>query len=145
MTIQEFIEAYNRNIDWNRDILMSINPEIRENQYVKNIIDGYLSTEKINDETCDLYSNFEIFECDNNVKELQIYSFITYCTIFYKVNPEIDEKTYKKEKVNLLMTNLSGYIDSTNDIISELEKKRMMLYELENNICSSIEEKNEIK
>ena len=145
MTLQEFIEAYNRNIDWNNDILMSINPEIRENQYVKNIIDGYLSTEKINDETCDLYSNFEIFECDNNVKELQIYSFITYCTIFYKVNPEIDEKTYKKEKVNLLMTNLSGYIDSTNDIISELEKKRMMLYELENNICSSIEEKNEIK
>ena len=145
MTLQEFIEAYNRNIDWNKDILMSINPEIRENQYVKNIIDGYLSTEKINDETCDLYSNFEIFECDNNVKELQIYSFVTYCTIFYKVNPEIDEKTYKKEKVNLLMTNLSGYIDSTNDIISELEKKRMMLYELENNICSSIEEKNEIK
>lgn len=145
MTLQEFIEAYNRNIDWNKDILMSINPEIRENQYVKNIIDGYLSTEKINDETCDLYSNFEIFECDNNVKELQIYSFITYCTIFYKVNPEIDEKTYKKEKVNLLMTNLSGYIYSTNDIISELEKKRMMLYELENNICSSIEEKNEIK
>ena len=145
MTLQEFIEAYNRNIDWNNDILMSINPEIRENQYVKNIISGFLSTEKINDETCDLYSNFEIFECDNNVKELQIYSFVTYCTIFYKVNPEIDEKTYKKEKVNLLMTNLSGYIDSTNDIISELEKKRMMLYELENNICSSIEEKNEIK
>ena len=145
MTLQEFIEAYNRNIDWNKDILMSINPEIRENQYVKNIIDGYLSTEKINDETCDLYSNFEIFDCDNNVKELQIYSFITYCTMFYKVNPEIDEKTYKKEKVNLLMTNLSGYINSTNDIISELKKKRMMLYELENNICSSIEEKNEIK
>ena len=65
--------------------------------------------------------------------------------MFYKVNPEIDEKTYKKEKVNLLMTNLSGYINSTNDIISELKKKRMMLYELENNICSSIEEKNEIK
>lgn len=145
MTLQEFIEAYNRKIDWNKDILMSINPEIRENQYVKNIIDGYLSTEKINDETCDLYGNFEIFECDNNVKELQIYSFITYCTMFYKVNPEIDEKTYKKEKVNLLMTNLSGYINSTNDIISELKKKRMMLYELENNICSSIEEKNEIK
>ena len=145
MTLQEFIEAYNRNIDWNKDILMSINPEIRENQYVKNIIDGYLSTEKINDETCDLYSNFEIFDCDNNVKELQIYSFITYCTMYYKVNPEIDEKTYKKEKINILMANLSGYIDSTNDIISELENKRMMLYELENNIYSSIIEKNEIK
>ena len=145
MTLQEFIEAYNRNIDWNKDILMSINPEIRENQYVKNIIDGYLSTEKINDETCDLNGHFEIFDCDDNRKELQIYSFITQCTIFYKVNPEIDEKTFKKEKVNLLMTKLSGYIDSTNDIISEFEKKRMMLYELENNICFSIEEKNEIK
>ena len=145
MTLQEFIEAYNRNIDWNKDILMSINPEIRENQYVKNIIDGYLSTEKINDETCDLNGHFEIFDCDDNRKELQIYSFITQCIIFYKVNPEIDEKTFKKEKVNLLMTKLSGYIDSTNDIISEFEKKRMMLYELENNICFSIEEKNEIK
>ena len=140
MTLQEFIEAYNRNIDWNKDILMSINPEIRENQYVKNIIDGYLSTEKINDETCDLNGHFEIFDCDDNRKELQIYSFITQCTIFYKVNPEIDEKTYKKEKVNLLMTNLSGYIDSTNDIISELEKKRMMLKELENDICGLIVE-----
>ena len=78
MTLLEFIEAYNQNIDWNKDILMSINPEIRENQYVKSIIDGYLSTEKINDETCDLYSNFEIFDCHNNVKELQIYSFIKY-------------------------------------------------------------------
>ena len=145
MTLQEFIEAYNRNIDWNKDILMSIKPEIRENQYVKNSIDGYLSTEKINDETCDLNGYFEIFDCDNNVKELQIYSFISYCTMFYKVNPEIDEKTYKTEKVNLLMTKISGYIDSTNDIISELENKRMMLYELENDIFSSIEEKNEIK
>lgn len=141
MTLQEFIEAYNRNIDWNQDILMSINPEIRENQYVKSIIDGYLSTEKINDETCDLYSNFEIFDCHNNVKELQIYSFISYCTMYYKVNPEIDEKTYKKEKVNLLIAKLSGYKDSINDIISDLEKKRMMLKELENDICCSIVDK----
>ena len=145
MTLQEFIEAYNRNIDWNKDILMSINPEIRENQYVKNIIDGYLSTEKINDETCDLNGHFEIFDCDDNRKELQIYSFISYCTMFYKVNPEIDEKTYKTEKINILMTKLSSYKDSINDIISDLEKKRMMLNELENNIFSSIEEKNEIK
>ena len=140
MTLQEFIEAYNRNIDWNQDIIMSINPEIRENKYVKSIIDGYLSTEKINDETCDLYSNFEIFKCHNNVKELQISSFITYCTMYYKVNPEIDEKTYKKEKVNLLMAKLSGYKDSINDIISELEKNRMMLKELENNLSCSIVE-----
>ena len=145
MTLQEFIEAYNRNIDWNNDILMSINPEIRENQYIKNIIDGYLSTEKINDKTCDLNGHFEIFDCDDNRKELQIYSFITQCTIFYKVNPEIDEKTFKTEKINFLISKISGYIDSTNDIISELEKKRMMLYELENDIFSSIIEKNEIK
>ena len=145
MTLQEFIEAYNQNIDWNKDILMSINSEIRENQYVKSIIDDYLSTEKINNETCDLYSNFEIFECDNNVKELQIYSFITYCTMYYKVNLEIDEKTYKKEKVNILMAKLSGYKDIINDIISDLEKKRTMLKELENDICCSIEEKSEIK
>lgn len=81
MTIQEFIEAYNRNIDWNRDILMSIKPEIRENQYVKNIIDGYLSTEKINDKICDLNGHFEIFDYDDNRKELQIYSRVLNCII----------------------------------------------------------------
>ena len=145
MTLQEFIEAYNRNIDWNRDILMSIKPEIRENQYVKNIIDGYFPTEKINDKICDLNGHFEIFDYDDNRKELQIYSFITYFTMYYKVNPEIDEKTYKKEKVNILMAKLSGYKDIINDIISDLEKKRTMLKELENDICCSIEEKSEIK
>ena len=99
MTLQEFIEAYNRNIDWNNDILMSINPEIRENQYVKNIIDGYLSTEKINDETCDLYSNFEIFECDNIEslnKQLSIYfTFLLNKQIFIFSN-DILWKEYNK-------------------------------------------------
>ena len=65
--------------------------------------------------------------------------------MYYKVNPEIDEKTYKKEKVNILMAKLSGYKDIINDIISDLEKKRTMLKELENDICCSIEEKSEIK
>lgn len=143
MTIREFIEAYNRNIDWNKDILMSIKPDIRKNKYIKNIIDAYLSTEKINDETCDLNNHFEIFECENNVKELQIYSFITYCTTYYSVNPEIDEKTYKKEKINFLIAKLSGYVDNINDIISDLEKKRIVLRELENDICSSFIEKQE--
>ena len=145
MTLQEFIEAYNRNIDWNKDILMSINPEIRENQYVKSIIDDYLSTEKINDETCDLYSNFEIFECDNNVKELQIYSFITYCTMYYKVNPEIDENTYKTEKINFLISKISGCKDTIDELILDFQNKRNILMELGNDIFSSIEEKNEIK
>ena len=39
------------------------------------------------------------------------------------------------------MAKLSGYKDSINDIISDLEKKRMMLKELENDICCSIIEK----
>ena len=145
MTLQEFIEAYNRNIDWNKDILMSINPEIRENQYVKNIIDRYLSTEKINDETCDLNGHFEIFDCDNNVKELQIYSFISYCTMFYKVNPKIDEKTFKTEKINFIISKISGCKDTIDELILDLQNKRNMLMELENDIFSSIIEKNEIK
>ena len=145
MTLQEFIEAYNRNIDWNNDILMSINPEIRENQYVKNIIDGYLSTEKIIDKTCDLNGHFEIFDCDDNRKELQIYSFITYCTMYYKVNPKIDEKTFKTEKINFLISKISGCKDTIDELILDLQNKRNMLRELENNICSSIEEMNEIK
>ena len=145
MTLQEFIEAYNRNIDWNNDILMSINPEIRENQYIKNIIDGYLSTEKINDKTCDLNGHFEIFDCDDNRKELQIYSFITQCTIFYKVNPEIDEKTFKTEKINFLISKISGCKDTIDELILDFQNKRNMLMELGNDIFSSIEEKNEIK
>ena len=145
MTIQEFIEAYNRNIDWNRDILMSIKPEIRENQYVKNIIDGYLSTEKINDETCDLNGHFEIFDCDDNRKELQIHSHVLNCTTYYWVNPKIDEKTFKTEKINFIISKISGCKDTIDELILDLQNKRNMLMELENDIFSSIIEKNEIK
>lgn len=145
MTIQEFIEAYNRNIDWNRDILMSIKPEIRENQYVKNIIDGYLSTEKINDKICDLNGHFEIFDCDDNRKELQIYSRVLNCITYYYVNPKIDEKTFKTEKINFLISKISGCKDTIDELILDFQNKRNMLMELGNDIFSSIEEKNEIK
>lgn len=145
MTLQEFIEAYNRNIDWNRDILMSIKPEIRENQYVKNIIDGYFSTEKINDKICDLNGHFEIFDCDDNRKELQIYSRVLNCITYYYVNPEIDEKTFKTEKINFLISKISGCKDTIDELILDFQNKRNMLMELGNNIFSLIEEKNEIK
>lgn len=145
MTLQEFIEAYNRNIDWNRDILMSIKPEIRENQYVKNIIDGYFSTEKINDKICDLNGHFEIFDCDDNRKELQIYSRVLNCIAYYYVNPKIDEKTFKTEKINFLISKISGCKDTIDELILDFQNKRNMLMELGNDIFSSIEEKNEIK
>ena len=145
MTLQEFIEAYNRNIDWNKDILMSINPEIRENQYVKNIIDGYLSTEKINDKICDLNGHFEIFDYDDNRKELQIYSRVLNCITYYYVNPKIDEKTFKTEKINFLISKISGCKDTIDELILDFQNKRNMLMELGNDIFSSIEEKNEIK
>ncbi len=143
MTLEEFIEVYNRHMDWNKDIIMSIKPEIRKSPYSKSIIDEYLSTEKINDLTCDLSGNFKIFDCDNNRKELQIYSLITYSNTYYWVNPEIDEKTYKKEKVDFLTSKLSGYTDSIDDIISDLEKKRRVLRELSNDIYCSIKEKKD--
>lgn len=145
MTLQEFIEAYNRNIDWNKDILMSIKPEIRENQYVKNIIDGYFPTEKINDKICDLNGHFEILDCDDNRKELQIYSRVLNCITYYYVNPKIDEKTFKTEKINFLISKISGCKDTIDELILDFQNKRNMLMELGNDIFSSIEEKNEIK
>ena len=145
MTLQEFIEAYNRNIDWNKDILMSIKPEIRENQYVKNIIDGYFPTEKINDKICDLNGHFEILDYDDNRKELQIYSRVLNCIAYYYVNPKIDEKTFKTEKINFLISKISGCKDTIDELILDFQNKRNILMELGNDIFSSIEEKNEIK
>lgn len=138
MTLQEFIEIYNRNIDWNKDIIMSIKPKIKENEYCKNIISAYLSTEKISDETCDLNGHFEIFDYGDNRKELQIYSRVLHCNTYYLINPKIDEKTYKTEKVNLLIAKISGYRDNIDEFILDLENKRNVLKELESDICYSI-------
>ena len=141
MTLQEFIEVYNQNIDWNKDIIMSIKPKIRENDCVKTIISSYLSTRKISNETCDLNGNFEIFDYGDNRKELQIYSRVSHCNISYLINPKLDEKAYKTEKVNFLIANISGYRDNIDEIILDLENKKNVLKELENDICYSIIEK----
>ena len=145
MTLQEFIEVYNRNIDWNKDIIMSIKPKIRKQDCVKAIISAYLSTRKISDETCDLNGHFEIFDYDDNRKELQIYSRVLNCITYYYVNPKIDEKTFKTEKINFLISKISGCKDTIDELILDFQNKRNMLMELGNDIFSSIEEKNEIK
>ena len=57
------------------------------------------------------------------------------------INPKLDEKAYKTEKVNFLIANISGYRDNIDEIILDLENKKNVLKKLENDICYSIIEK----
>ena len=67
------------------------------------------------------------------------------CITYYYVNPKIDEKTFKTEKINFLISKISGCKDTIDELILDFQNKRNMLMELGNDIFSSIEEKNEIK
>jgi hypothetical protein len=104
MTIEEFAELYNRTMDWNKDILDSIGDGFSGNECAKNIINEWLSIEKITPETCD-YSSYEIFDTGCNEKELQIYNYTQYHDMYYWVCLDETEKEYKGRKIkNILHT-----------------------------------------
>ena len=71
--IPEFIEEYNKRMDWNRDILGNVDDAyLSSHPFMKEIADEYLSTGKITEETHDI-DNAKIYEYDDGLLELQVF------------------------------------------------------------------------
>lgn len=101
--IPEFVEEYNKRMDWNRDILGHIDDAyLSAHPFMKEIVDEYLSTGKITEETYDI-DNAKIYEYDDEesfgLLELQAQSKRTYRLTYFWVDPNEDEGRYKANKI----------------------------------------------
>lgn len=125
--IPEFIEEYNKRMDWNRDILGSIDDAyLSSHPFMKEIVDEYLSTGKITEEAYDI-DNAKIYEyddeADSGLLELQAQSKRTYRLTYFWMNPNKDEGQYKAEKIERVLHVLKKNKDEAVEKIEAETKK----------------------
>lgn len=140
--IPEFIEEYNKRMDWNRDILGDIDDAyLSAHPFMKEIADEYLSTEKITDDTYDM-DNARIYEYDDEenfgLLELQAQSNRTYRLTYFWVDPNEDEGQYKTKKIEKVLEVLKKNKDEAVEKIKAETKKlndiETLSYVIKNNL-----------
>ena len=125
-TIQEFAEQYNRIIDWDMEILNSIDEKLRSNPIIKDIIEEYFEDkEKITEDTCD-FSDYKIYDLSDNRKELEVFNNTECHRMYYWVTFGYIEAEYKKEKIERISSSLHH---RTKELKTQIEyfKSRMQI------------------
>lgn len=126
--IPEFIEEYNKRMDWNRDILGDLDDTyLSAHPFMKEITDEYLSTGKITEETYDI-DNAKIYEYDDGLLELQAQSKRTYRLTYFWVDPNEDEEQYKAKKIEKVLDVLKKNKD---EIVGKIKEETSKLNDIE--------------
>ena len=123
ITVEQFIEAYNRCVDWNREILSS--DFIENHPYIKEKVDGYLDMEKITSENYEI-ENAVIYENGKSDKgymqyELQMYSYETYHTAYFWVTPEMGKEEYIAGRIKLIKRDVTNRLSEIGDLLEKLK------------------------
>lgn len=126
--IPEFIEEYNKRMDWNRDILGDLDDAyLSAHPFMKEIADEYLSTGKITEETYDI-DNAKIYEYDDGLLELQAQSKRTYRLTYFWADPNEDEEQYKAKKIKKVLDVLKKNKD---EIVGKIKEETSKLNDIE--------------
>jgi predicted nuclease with TOPRIM domain len=127
MTIETFIQEYNKRIDWDLDILNKYNINLSNDNSANEIIKDYLGLTKINHEDYDI-DNAELYEyaIDNGKQtfELQVYSFTDYCHKYFWVRLEEEEDEYKENKINTIKKELTSRYNEVRNKLLILENEK---------------------
>lgn len=116
--VKNFVEEYNKRMDWNKDIRDSINLDF--SPIYTDIIKDYLSTEKFDEEGYDLESAL-FYTYDDGLMELQAFSNTDYRTHFFWIRPyETDaENSYKAKKIEHLKEIINKRLEKLQQFIAE--------------------------
>lgn len=115
--IANFVENYNKCMDWNRDILDKFNFDIK---YAKDFVKNYLTTDKIDKDSYDL-EHAEVYTYgDLGMLELQAYSYKTLGTSYFWIFPDYTEQSYKEKKLNAINESLIEHLSKLTEKINEL-------------------------
>lgn len=119
--IADFVETYNKCMDWNKDILDKFNFDIK---YAKDFVDDYLTTDKIDKDSYDLeHARVYTYE-DTGMLELQAYSYKTYGTNYFWSFPDYTEQSYKEKKLKNINEFLDNHLSELTTKISELTSEK---------------------
>ena len=116
--VKNFVEEYNKRIDWNKDIRDSLNLDFIPIH--TDIIKDYLAIEKLDEEGYDL-ENASFYTYDDGLMELQAFSNTVYRTHYFWVKPyETDaENSYKAEKIEHIKEKINERLEDLQPFIAE--------------------------
>lgn len=112
--VKNFVEEYNKRIDWNKDIRDSLNLDSIP------IIKDYLPIEKLDEEGYDL-ENALYYTYDDGLMELQAFSNTAYRTHYFWIRPyETDnENSYKAEKIEYIKGGINKRLEELKPLVAE--------------------------
>ena len=118
--VKNFVELYNRNMSWNKDILNGMNINyINKYEYTKNFVEDKLTTETISADDYDL-EHAEVYSYDNGTLELQVYSYKSYHGVYFWTNQNDNEDTYKNKRITWIIENLDKSINEKKEELNKL-------------------------
>ncbi len=131
--IKNFVETYNKNMSWNKDILNNIDIDFfNKNEETKKIIEEYLPIKTIESERYDL-ENAKLYNLSYipGILELQAYSYNNGTTYFW-VYPEETEEQYKSRIINIINGVLDNIINKRIETLKEISSSLENVIKLKN-------------
>lgn len=121
--VKNFVEKYNDNMDWNKEILESGDLDyVLKHDYTKALVEEYLPTEKINEEDYDL-ENAKVYTYEENgTLELQVFSNKIFHGVYFWVKPYSKEE-YISFKLNYIKKEINSKIENLENEINEAQTK----------------------
>lgn len=116
--VKNFVEEYNKRMDWNKDIRDSLNLDFIP--IYTDIIKDYLTTEKLDEEGYNL-ENAVFFTYNSGLMELQAFSNTAYRTHYFWVQPyEIDaENSYKAHTIKCIKESIDKRLMELQPFVAE--------------------------
>ena len=118
--IKNFVEKFNRQVQWDNEILKSLGKK----NIPKDIIENYFIGEPITEEGYDL-ENARLYEYgkDDNwagTLELQAFSNTTYRTVYFWIHKDYTEKEYKANRIEAVKKEMNKKLDELFEQIKDL-------------------------
>jgi len=109
--IRNFVEKYNKHMQWNKDIIKSLGAK----NIPWDIIENYLTTDIITEDGYDL-ENARLYEYgkDDNwagTLELQAFSNSTLRTVYFWIHKDYTEEEYKTQKTEKIKESMNKKLD----------------------------------
>ena len=133
-SIQEFVENYNKQTDWNIELRQRLNSELfSDHETTAEILEDYLSGQKITPENYEL-SGAVMYKNSPDHYELQVYSYLTCCETYFWTTFGMTKEKYIADRIRLVKRELSREIASTDSKLDALTIKKEKLEQFNSRI-----------
>ena len=127
ITVQEFVENYNKCMDWNIELRQRLNTELfSDHDTIAEILDSYLSDRKITPENYEI-ENAIIYENAPDHYEMHVFSYLTYRDTYFWTTFGMTKEEYIADRLRVIKRELLRELDDTNIKLDTLAIKKEKL------------------